>query len=388
MTQSIKVAHVWGEFHPGLFANPHDYLLSKPGWDSVTFASKLVQKNNSVPKQLYAYSTKTLEETNQQSFFQKATNKLRGSFYWSAYNNWILQQPSFKETQIIHAHFGQMGVRLLPLLKKTRLPLVVSFYGVDGSQLLLEKKWTDGYKKMFRCTKAAIVLCEEVKIRLQNIGLPENHAKLWRIPIELDTYQYEPREKKDEVRFIIAARFVEKKGYPYVLEAFGRMVKEGKNVKLAMVGYGPGRTQIEEEIKQRGLQNHAQVFDTKVQGNFPEFYYGKLKQSDIFILPSTTSKDGDDEGGPALTLVAAQASGLPVICTPFPGAEMSVIENETGLFCKFNNSDSLYEKMNYLYSNPQEWNRLGAAASKFAHNAFATIPQMEEILSIYKEVLQ
>jgi colanic acid/amylovoran biosynthesis glycosyltransferase len=220
------------------------------------------------------------------------------------------------------------------------------------------------------------------------IGLPEDRIRVWRIPIELDTYQYQPRVPSTQVRFIIAARFVEKKGYPYVLEAFDKMVKEGKNVKLTMIGYGDERYKVEEDIKQRQLEAHTRLLDTKVQGNFPAFYYKELLQHDIFVLPSTTAKKGDDEGGPALTLVAAQAAGLPVICTPFPGAEMSVVENETGIFCAFNDANSLYKKMVYLYDHPEQWNRLGQSASSFVHKAFSMKPQMEEVLAIYREAVK
>lgn len=385
MNEPIKVSHVWADFHPGLFAYPHEYLLSK-GWDSKTFASALIQKNSAPPEEFYAYSTKELEHVNEPGLARKVMNKFMEPFFWKLYNKWIGNHEAFKGTKIIHAHFGQIGVRILPLLERTNLPLVVSFYGVDGSRLLREPKWVDGYKKMFQYTGAAVVLCEEVKTRLMNIGLAEDKIFLWRIPIELDTYKYQPRTPSDEVKFIIAARFVEKKGYPFVLEAFHRMLKEGKKVKLTMIGYGPERAQIEEDVSRRNLGEYTKIYDTKVQGNFPEFYNEQLKQHDIFLLPSTTAKKGDDEGGPALTLVAAQAAGLPVICTPFPGAEMSVIENETGLFCEFDDAESLYRKMNFLYDHPEEWNRLGEAGSRYVGRGFATEPQMEEMISIYKAV--
>ena len=37
----------------------------------------------------------------------------------------------------------------------------------------------------------------------------------------------------------------------------------------------------------------------------------------------------------ALTVVCAQATGMPVVVTPFAGAERSVIDRKTGLFCEY-----------------------------------------------------
>ncbi len=389
MNSVIKVAHIWGDFHPSLFANPHNYLLHKEGWDSCTFSSKLVCKDSNITfEKLYAYKNSTLKEVNNGSIINRIKLKIQSKFIWSKYNKWIEKNEAFKGASVIHAHFGQMGVHVLELVKKTKLPLIVSFYGVDGSMLLQEPKWVAAYKEMFAYTNYAIVLCQEVKDRLMKIGLEEKKIIIWRIPIELKIYKYRQRQyDSKKVKFIIGARFVEKKGYPFLIEAFDRMVKEGKNVYLTMIGYGGEKVKVDAEIKLRGIENYTQTVDTKLQGDFANFFNRELQKNDIFVLPSIKASTGDDEGGPALTLVAAQAAGLPVICTAFPGAEISVFENKTGIFCEYNNAESLYDKMLYLYNNNTRWNELGLAASEYVNKAFDETHQMEEMISIYKSAL-
>src|SRR5439155_20199831 len=140
---------------------------------------------------------------------------------------------------------------------------------------------------------------------------------------------------------LVAARFVEKKGHSYLFEAFDRLVRDGLDASLTMVGYGPDKEQIAMNVRRRGLSERVAIIDTQLAPNFVDIFRRALETHDIFVLPSTTSAAGDDEGGPALTMVCAQAAGLPVISTPFAGAERSVLEGVTGLFCRQDDAASL-----------------------------------------------
>src|SRR5438046_1309310 len=170
MEKKTLISHIWTDFHPHLFFNPHEYLLHTENWNSKTFVSKLFANGQFNIPEVYPYSIKKAETLYKQSFLQKLRSKIFEETYRENYNNWCIAHKEFRNTKIVHAHFGQTGIYLLPLLKKTNLPMVVSFYGVDGSWLLKEEKWVKGYQEMFQYTQAAVVLCEDVKKRLMNIG--------------------------------------------------------------------------------------------------------------------------------------------------------------------------------------------------------------------------
>ena len=271
----------------------------------------------------------------------------------------------------------------MPVVKKMKIPMVITIYGVDGSQMLKEPNWIKGYQEMFKYTSYIIVLCEEVKNRLVNIGCEPEKIKIWQIPIDLKGYKYLPRTPKEVTKFIIAARFVAKKGYEYLFGAFKKLIDEGRNVELTIIGYGDNKKLIEQQILDNGINEKTTLFDTSLKNGFVAFFNEKLSESDIFVLPSVSSKAGDDEGGPSLTLVAAQAAGLPVVCTEFPGSEITVFENETGLFCLPENVDSLYEKMAEMMDNRDWWNQMGKKGSDLVHDLFQKerqMPVLEEIL--------
>jgi colanic acid/amylovoran biosynthesis glycosyltransferase len=387
MDYKITVANIWTIYRPDNFYSPHEYLLQKDGWESKTFMKQFVANDECNIEDLYYISRTDHVNQIKVAIFERFANKVFEKKRRIAFNDWCLKHSAFRNVQIVHAHFGNTAFEILPLIKQTKLPLVITFYGVDGSKLLLEERWVKRYVEMFKYTSRTIVLCEEVKERLMQLGLEESKIKLWQIPIDLDLYSYQERKKEDIVRFIIAARFVEKKGYPYLLKAFGKLVEEGRKVKLTIMGYGDSE-KIEQYIAENKLNNHIDLINTTTLPSFATIYSKVLKEQDIFVLPSVAAKNGDDEGGPALTLVAAQAAGLPVICTAFPGSEISVIDERTGLICQSADVQSLYEKMLYLYERPKKWNEMGKAGSNLVNEKFSITTQMEEVIDIYKQAIQ
>ena len=188
------------------------------------------------------------------------------------------------------------------------------------------------------------------------------------------------------IRFLIAARFVEKKGHKYLVEALETVVAAGIDARLTMIGYGPFLAAIEQDIARRGLTDRVSVIDTQLASSFSEVYRRALDEHDIFVLPSTTGVNGDDEGGPALTMVCAQAAGLPVISTPFAGAERSMIDGVTGLLSRQDDAVSLAERMQWLAEHREAWNAIGRAASDHVRAHFSLEGQMTALLGVYAAV--
>lgn len=381
----LKVANIWSEFAIQFDGNPQHYLL-KAGYESITLAAKFLDAGKEITdKQRYFFYSKVPAASYSVSLFSRVKNRLLQPVYWRRYNKWACKVLKRERPTHLHVHFGHTAVRMLPLIKKMKLPLVVTYYGVDGSSLVRQPKWQKGYREMFRYVSRIIVLSEVVKQRLHALGCPPDKIVVWNIPIKLETYQYRQRVPGGKIKFITAARFVEKKGYPFLLAAFEKVKEQYAHCTLMIIGYGSEKGKIDELVAKHQVEDSVSVNDTKMQPDFVQYYYKNLCESDIFVLPSTTAKTGDDEGGPSLTLVAAQASGLPVICTPFPGSEVSVFDQETGIISEPDNADALAENMMELIRHPERWNELGRAASQYVHYYFSEELQAKRLIDIYLE---
>ncbi|MBI5210955.1 MAG: glycosyltransferase [Elusimicrobia bacterium] len=289
---------------------------------------------------------------------------------------------------LVHAHFGDVGAQLAPLCSELGLPLVVTFYGVDVSAFLREPRWQAPYRRMFSVAAKLVVLCETARDRLIRAGARVGQVELWNCLVDLASFPYAPRVPACEVRFVTAARFIEKKGYFTMLEALARLLSGGVKARLTALGMGPIKESILRRAADLGLRDRFTLIDTAGTPDFIAAYGKALESADIFVLPSTTGSDGDDEGGPALTMVMAQAAGLPVICTPFPGAEITVKEGETGLLCEFDDPESLAERMSFLAARPEMWNALGAAGSRLTASSFDPDGQTQAMVRIYRRALE
>lgn len=306
----------------------------------------------------------------------------------SRFNRFCVRHAASFGPDLIHAHFGTTGVMALPFVRAMRRPAVVTFYGVDVSASLRITRWRENFREMFEQMSRVIVLCDAARDRLIGIGCPHDKLVIWNMPAGVERYPYSPRVPADGVtRFIIAARFVEKKGHAYLIDAFDRVVRDGVNARLTMIGYGPFRRAIEQQIGARGLADRVSIIDTELAGNFADVYRQELASADIFVLPSTTGSTGDDEGGPALTMICAQAAGLPVIATPFAGAERSLFEGVTGLYCRQDDAASLAANMRSLAEHRDRWNMMGDAGSRYVREHFSLNGQMRELIALYQQVI-
>lgn len=315
------------------------------------------------------------------------TEKIFVSVYQRLLENFWANIIQEKKVSILHGHFGMAGWKLVNLKKRFNIPLVVTFYGVDASHCLQDPHWLTRFRPMFTFADRLIVLCDEVKMRLVRLGCPPGKICLWDIGVDLGKFPYQKRQlRQDNIRFLTVARFVEKKGYPVLLKAFSMLSKSRRDLHLTVVGYGPLKNTIEQTITDLGLQEIVTLIDTAKIGDFAQFYRQLLSSHDIFVLPAVTAKDGDDEGGPPLSLVYAQASGLPVITTPFAGASRVISDNETGLFARMGSGEDLAEKIGYLAENPHLWNKLGEAGSNFVRERYPLDKQIKALEDIYASI--
>jgi colanic acid/amylovoran biosynthesis glycosyltransferase len=402
--------HVWDAYAPSLFDQIHPYLLSHPEHASLLLAAHLIANQSTLPTNAFYLDTRPVREDILPPFWVRARRRLVREFaelvrrvarssaatsIWSTapltlslFNRFCLAHMREFHSDLVHAHFGTTGVMALPVIRATGLPAVVTFYGVDGSASLRIPRWRENFREMFDRMSRVIVLCDAVRDRLAAIGCPPEKLVVWNLPAGVEQYPYQPRSTThEETRFLIAARFVEKKGHKYLVEALDLVVRAGVNARLTMIGYGPFRPAIKEDIRRRGLTDRVTVIDTELGSSFSDVYCQALESHDIFVLPSTTGVNGDDEGGPALTLVCAQAAGLPAISTPFAGAERSMLDGVTGLFCRQDDAASLADRMQWLAEHRDAWNTMGKAASEHVRAHFSLEGQMTALLGIYRDVL-
>jgi len=245
----------------------------------------------------------------------------------------------------IHAHFGPAGIRVASLAAKLGIPLVVTFHGFDLSCML---RWL-AYRWQIKRLVTVIVsvpVSEYFKKRLLGLGAAKEDVRVIHVGIPLDRYVFRSRntrtkvEAGEEIAFLQVARFTEKKGHIYTVDAFAELLKTHGNVRLVLAGDGPSRSAIERRVAGLGLSDKVTFLGFVVPDRVPAL----MDDCDVLLQPSVIAANGDEEGVPT-TLMEAMACGLPVIATSHAGIPELVVDGRTGFLATERCVDSLTRKM-------------------------------------------
>lgn len=218
---------------------------------------------------------------------------------------------------LIHAHSGQNGVRLLPLYAAGHLgaPLVVTFHGHDVHGYLRDQP-ADYYQPLFQQAAALVVCSGFMRQRLLELGAPPE--KLSVIPNALTVariaYRERPHRADAPLQFLTIGRLVPFKGIEHLLAALARPELAGRAFCLHVVGDGPLRTALQAQAAALGLAERV-VF----HGACPrDKVLTLLADSDLYLAPAVMDVEGNTETQ-GVALLEALASGLPVIASAVGG---------------------------------------------------------------------
>ncbi len=183
-------------------------------------------------------------------------------------------------------------------------------------------------------------------------------------------------KEKTEVIFINIGGFRPAKNHRLLVDAFAEAVKKNKNLKLLLVGDGPLRSDMEELVKERGLENNTSFLGSRNDIPF------LLEKSDVYISSSEWEGFG-------LAIVEAMAAGKPIIATAV-GAVPELVDDEiNGLLVPSKDVKALSSAMSKLVNNPKLCERMGHESRKRAFENFdieITTKKYEKLyLKLYSE---
>lgn len=164
----------------------------------------------------------------------------------------------------------------------------------------------------------------------------------------------------EERNFICIARLIPKKNLSFLINSYAEFLKlhkEGKLRKLVLVGDGPERKQLTEQIETLRLQDHV-VFKGVLQSRDVA---KELSKAFALILPSYEEQFGN-------VVIEAQAMGLPTIISSNCGAADSLVQSGVnGFVFEANNSKGLAYFMSCISNDKALWMKLANEAQKNSH---------------------
>lgn len=220
-----------------------------------------------------------------------------------SHNPWYILKMNWKidrlHPDIVHVHMT--GMRRY---YKLRIPVVFTAHsnmiGKDDCK----------YQKIFCISNIVQKTC--IKLGAKNTCVVYNgiHSE------KISSNDVVKRELHDPVRIVCVGRLHLVKGQQILLEAFRILVNERgvSHIHLDLIGEGEMRRDLSQFIERENLSGIVSLLGSKPR----EFIYPRLKDYDLFIIPSINEGFG-------LTLAEACAAKISVISTDLEGP-MEVID--------------------------------------------------------------
>jgi glycosyltransferase involved in cell wall biosynthesis len=156
-------------------------------------------------------------------------------------------------------------------------------------------------------------------------------ARVRRVYNGLDLTRFPVRAEKPESStaplLLFVGRLVEKKGVGDLLTAIALLRRQGRELRLRIVGTGELETTLRDQVTQLGLRD---CVDFAGPASQEELVTQHLASADLFVLPAIVAADGDRDGLPT-TLLEAMACGVPVITTDIPGIDEATPHGDAGV---------------------------------------------------------
>ena len=288
------------------------------------------------------------------------------------------------DPELVHVYYGHKAVHYYEMLRAWGGPFVVSFHGVDVSKFLDRPAYVATLKKVFANAKLVMARSQSLLDRLILLGCPPEKLRLNRTPIPLEHLQAIPRAAptNGHWRLVQACRLIPKKGILTALAALKIVIETHPHVKYIICGEGPLAGKIQRKAAELGVQDHVELRGWMNQEQLLQEY----EQAHLFLHPSETTKDADQEGIPN-SMLEAMATGLPVVATQHGGIPEAVTDGEDGLLVPERSPELLAEALLRLLNDPGLLTTLSqnAAASVRAH--FGSVSQVAAMEDVYFEAI-
>lgn len=280
-----------------------------------------------------------------QTFFKKILCKLRMIRQKSAID-FVSKEFVNNKIEIVFAHYGMVGAKILPVCKLLNLPLVVHFHGHDAVRKTVLKEFELYYKEMFDYPKSVIVsVSHEMTKRLIKLGCPKE--KIYYNPYGPNELFINVIPQFSKRQFVSIGRFVEKKAPHLTILAFKKVIDKFPDAKFVFAGDGNLLDSCIDLTIALGLQNNI-LFKGRISA---DQFCNYLSESLAYVQHSIEAQDGDMEGTP-VSILEASGAGLPVISTLHAGIPDVIVHEETGLLCNEYDVDTMADNMLRLIENP------------------------------------
>ncbi|NBD15705.1 MAG: glycosyltransferase [Cyanobacteria bacterium] len=292
----------------------------------------------------------------------------------------LMNKPTY---DIVHCQFATQGYRgmFFKALLRPQPKLIITFRGHDIS-CYVQKQGKHVYDDLFQAGDFFLVNCEFFRQRVIHLGADPARTQVHFSGLDCKKFPFQSRQAEPTIQITTIGRLVEKKGIEYAIRAVAQKIQQYPNLKYQIIGDGPLKEHLQCLIHDLGAEESIALLGWKNEQEIIEI----LNQSHLFIAPSVTAADGNQDA-PINVLKEAMAMGLPVISTHHGGIPELVQDGVSGFLVPERDVDALASKLEQLIQNPQWWEEMGKAGRAYVEEHFDLEQLNQRLLQLYEQLV-
>lgn len=276
--------------------------------------------------------------------------------------------------RVIHVHILSNLAFVASIMGKLlRKPVIVKVAASDimtDLDFLRQKPSGKLFERTLKYLQPAIIATSS---KAQKKMADEGFKKIYNISNGVNTLRWSPHSysnSKQVIKIVSVGRLVSDKAYDVLLNSYGMLRKEGLPFKAKIIGDGPLRNELEQQIKVLDLQDNVELC-----GHI-EDVPKVLLEARLFILSSRC------EGMPN-ALLESMATGLPCIATRISGCEDIIKDNYNGLLVDSENPEQIAKSVTDLYNDYDRAITLGKNARQTVIENYSIDSVVEKYIELY-----
>ena len=191
--------------------------------------------------------------------------------------------------------------------------------------------------------------------------------------------QRDGSDAHDPLRLVSVGRLVPKKGYDVLLRALA-LLPADLDWRFDHIGGGPELARLQALAEELGLTGRIDWRGALPQQDVLELY----RSSDLFVLPSRITPDGDRDGLPNV-MVEAASQRLCCIGSNISGIPELFQDGENGLLVPPEDAPALAEALARAMRDPGLRQRLGDAAEARVRADFDAAASVRQLLALFRQ---
>jgi len=296
---------------------------------------------------------------------------------------------------IVHTHASKAGALGRKAAQSCGVPIILhTFHGHVFHSYFGKVKTTifkQIEKRLAKKSDAIVAISAIQKEELTKIHGICSRDKVEVIPLGFDLQVFKEKKEtvraktraefniaSDEIAIAIIGRLAPVKNHAFFLDVIEEVLKRThKKIKCFIVGDGSEREWIEGKVTYLNRKHPNSIEMTSWIKDVASFNAGM----DVICL---TSKN---EGTP-VSLIEAQASGIPVITTNVGGVKDIVLEDETGFVVEANNKEMFVEKLIDLIEDENKRQKMSQNGWNHVEEKFHYTTLVKNMTKLYHDLIE